>query len=123
METSCRAVNPPNRTVSRSVRRIDGLRVTLRELARGRDERLLLWDHFQEFVLVVLDREDELAQEGLVVLLAERLVALREVVALLDFHPLEGLDELHRVLATAEPRLLDPELQEVHRLEVRLDIT
>src|SRR2546428_9940798 len=83
-DTWLRAVNPPNRTVSCSVRRIGALPVTLGELARGREERLFLRDHFQELVLVVLDREDEFAQESLVVLLAERLVALGEVVALLD---------------------------------------
>src|SRR5712691_3402508 len=121
-DTWLRAVNPPNRTVSCSVRRIGASPVTLRELARGWEERLLLGDHLDELVLAALDREDELAQEGLVVLLAERLVALGEVVALLDFHPLEGLDELHRVLATAEARLLDPQLQEVRGLEVRLHV-
>jgi hypothetical protein len=38
-------------------------------------------------VLAVLDVEDELADEGLVVLLPDRLVALGEVLALLDVQP------------------------------------
>src|SRR5499427_2896597 len=96
--------------------------VSSRELARRRDERLFLGDRFQELVLVVLDREDELADEGLMVFLPDRLVALREVVALLDLHALQGLDQVHRVLAAAEAGLLDRELEEVHRLEVRLHV-
>src|SRR5712691_9508252 len=121
-ETWSRAVNPPNRTVSCSVRRIGAAPVTLGELAGGWEERLLLGNDVQDLVLAALDREDELAQEGLVVLFAERLIALGEVVALLDLHSLEGLDELHRVLAAAEARLLDAELQEVRGLEVRLHV-
>src|SRR5262245_6735406 len=121
-ETLLRAVNPPNRTVSCSVRRIGAVPVTLRELACRGNQGLFLRDHLEELVLAILDREDELAQERLVVFLAERLVALGEVVALLDLHPFEGLDELHRVLAPAEARLLDSQFQEVHGLEVRLDV-
>src|SRR5258705_9680733 len=139
------AARPPNLTVRASVLRIgvesvragtlrrpprsapgppgrSGPSMPLRELARRWDERLFLGDRFQELVLVVLDREDELAQERLVVFLPDRLVALREVVALLHFHAFQGLDQVHRVLAAAEPRLLHAELQEVHRLEVRLHI-
>src|SRR5262245_33824359 len=96
--------------------------VSSRELARRRDERLFLGDRFQELVLVVLDREDELAQERLMVFLPDRLVTLREVVTLLDVHALQGLDQIVRVLTAAEPGLLHAELQEVHRLEVRLDV-
>jgi hypothetical protein len=55
--------------------------MALRELTGRRDERLLLRDRLQELVLVVLNREDELADEGLVVFLPDRLVALRKVVA------------------------------------------
>src|SRR5206468_4324844 len=73
----------------------------LGELARRWNQRLFLADRFQELVLVVLDREDELAQERLVVFLPDRLVALREVVALLDLHALQGLDQVVRVLAAA----------------------
>ena len=62
-------------------------------------------------VLAVLDLEDELAQEGLVVFLAQHLVALREVVAFLHLEPFERLDQLRRVLAAAELRLLHAELQ------------
>ena len=72
--------------------------------------------------LHVPDLEDELAHEGLVVLLAERLVALGEVVDSLDLHALERLDQLHGVLAPAEARLLHAELEEVDRLEVRLHV-
>src|SRR5712664_5011998 len=136
-DTWLRAVSPPKRTISPSVCRSAGTaapplpaaavprcpsRVTLGELARRREVRLLLGDHFQDPVLVVLDREDELPEERLVVLLAEGLVALREVVPLLDLHALERLDQLHRVLAAAEGGPLDAELQKVRRLEVRLDV-
>src|SRR5215510_6720721 len=96
--------------------------VSSRELARRRDERLFLGDRFQELVLVVLDGEDELPDEGLMVFFPDRLVALREVVALLDVHPLQGLDQVHRVLAAPEAGFRHPELQEVHRLEVRLHV-
>src|SRR6266508_3645934 len=101
---------------------IPGPPMSLRELACRRDDRLLLGNHVHDLVLVVLDREDELAEERLVVFLSQRLVALREVVALLDLHTLQGLDQLHRVFPAAETGLLDPELHEIHGLEVRLDI-
>src|SRR2546430_2525043 len=87
-------------------RGLSGPPISLNELARRRDERLLLGNRLHELVLVVLDREDELAQERLVVFLADCLVALREVVALLDLHAFQGLDQVHRVLAAAEPGLL-----------------
>src|SRR2546425_12476065 len=77
---------------------------------------------FRSTVFVVLDLEDELAQEGLVVLLAEGLVALRKIVALLDVHALQRLDQLHRVVTAAEPGPLHAEFEEVHRLKVRLDV-
>src|SRR5262245_63512580 len=60
-----------------------------RELARGRNDGLFLRNRLQELVLVVLDREDELADEGLVVFLPDRLVALREVVARSEEHTSE----------------------------------
>src|SRR2546428_7275512 len=101
---------------------MSGPLISLRELARRWDDRLLFGDHVQDLMLVVLDREDELTEERLMVFLPHRLVALREVVALLDLHALQGLDQLHRVFSAAEPGLLDAELQEIHRLEVRLDI-
>src|SRR5439155_20078699 len=94
----------------------------LGELARRWNQRLFLADRFQELVLVVLDREDELAQERLVIFLPDRLVALREVVALLDLHALQGLDQVVRVLAAAESRLLHAVLQEFHPLDVRLHV-
>src|SRR6266446_963530 len=92
------------------------------EFARRRDDRLFLGDDLHDLVLVVLDREDELAQKRLMVFLPQRLVALWEVVALLDLHALERLDQLHRIFPAAEPRLLHAELQEIHGLEVRLDV-
>src|SRR2546428_2815800 len=101
---------------------MSGPLISLRELARRWDDRLLFGDHVQDLMRVVLDREDELTEERLMVFLPHRLVALREVVALLDLHALQGLDQLHRVFSAAEPGLLDAELQEIHRLEVRLDI-
>src|SRR5215470_1198588 len=71
-------------------------------------------------MLAAPDVEDELAHERLMVFLAEHLVALREVVAFLHLQTFERLDELHRVLAAAEPRFLYAEFQGVHRLIIRL---
>src|SRR2546421_953718 len=96
--------------------------MSLNELAGRRDDRLLLGHHLHDLVLVVLDREDELAEERLMVFLPQSLVALREVIAFLDLHALEGLDQLHRVFPTTEPGPLDAELQEIHGLEVRLHV-
>src|SRR5215470_9535652 len=141
--TPLTAVRPPKRMVSASVRRMalalaaaprsvpTGAPVTrdgcsdvtrLGELARRRDDRLFLGDDVEDLELAVAHLEDELAHEGLVVLLAERLVALREVVGLLDLHALEGLDELHAILAPAELRPLHAELEEVDALEVGLHV-
>src|SRR5438132_7189923 len=134
METLLSAVSPPKRTVRPSVYKIGAaprlsagmamLRgtVMLVELTGRREDRRLLWDDLHDPVPGVTDFEDELANKGLVVVLAERLVSLREVVALLDLQTLERLDELHRILAPAEARLLHAELQEVHRLVVRLHV-
>src|SRR2546425_2721946 len=134
METLLSAVSPSKRTVRPSVHRIGApprlsagvaiLRgpVTLVELAGRWEGRRLLGDDFHDPVLAVTNLKDELTNEGLVVVLAERLVSLREVIALLDLQTLERLDELHRVLAPAETRLLHAELQEVHRLIVRLHV-
>src|SRR5258707_209022 len=119
--TPLRAVKPPKRTVSASVRRMgagvalplaeerdwgegaavtwgrrevlcwrrpgpfagrgastDSLGCGSGECARRRRHRLLLRNDVHDVVLAVLDVEDELAQEGLVVFLAQQLVALRE---------------------------------------------
>ena len=73
-------------------------------------------------VLAVLDLEDELAQERLVVLLAQHLVALREVVPFLHLQPFQRLDELHGVGAALELRLLHADLEGVHGLVVRLHV-
>src|SRR5439155_1098457 len=91
---------------------------SLRELAGRRKDGLLLRDRLEDPVLVVLDVEDELAEEGLVVLPPQRLVSLGEVVRLLDLHAFQGLDDLHRVFTAAEARLLGAELEEVDGLEV-----
>src|SRR5712692_791489 len=135
METLLSAVSPPKRTVRPAVRRSDAPPrlstgaailpgpVTLGKLAGRREDRRLLWDDLHDPVLAITNLEDELANEGLVVVLAERLVPLREVVAFLDLQALERLDELHRVLAPAEARLLHAKLQEVHRLIVRLHVS
>src|SRR5262245_39557772 len=93
-----------------------------RELASRWDDRLLLRDHVEDAMLAVLDVEAELAQERLVVLLAEQLVALREVVALLHLEPFERLDQLHGVLAALEAGLFHADLEGVHRLVVRLRV-
>src|SRR5262245_44048489 len=138
--TRLTAVRPPKRIVRFSVRRtadtaaprplpagapLPGWRggaTPLRELARGREHRLLFRHRLQDVMLVVLDLEDELAQERLVVLPAERLVALRKVVGLLHLEAFERLDELRGVLATAEARLLHTELEEIDGLEVGLHV-
>ena len=88
----------------------------------GGNDRLFLRDHFEDPVLAVLDVENELAQERLVILLAQHLVALREVVAFLHLEPLQGLDQLHGVLAAFEARLLHADLEGVHGLVVRLHV-
>src|SRR5581483_11835668 len=126
MLTLLSAVSPPKRTVSPSVRRIGppaprpprpserrggGRRrsttpPSLGELAGRREDGLLLRDHLHDLVLAALDLEDELAEEGLVVFLAQGLVALREVVARLDLEALQRLDQLRGVLAAPEARLL-----------------
>jgi len=76
----------------------------LNELARRRDERLLLGNRLQELVLVVLDREDELAQERLMIFLPDRLVALREVVAFLTSMPSRASI---RFIVSSRPRNFD----------------
>src|SRR5262245_30982481 len=80
------------------------------ELAGRGEHRLLLRHHLDDAVLAVLDVENELAEEGLVVLLAQHLVALREVVAFRHLQTFEGFDQLRGVLAAAEARLLHAEL-------------
>src|SRR5262249_35718027 len=130
--TPLRAVRPPNRTVSPSTRR-RGRRAepsaperfsrdTSGELAGRREDRLLLRDDLEDMVLAALHVEDELLEEGLVVVLPEGLVALPEVRAFLPLQAFQRLDELHRVLAALEARLLDAELERVQRLVVRLDV-
>src|SRR6266446_1562998 len=92
------------------------------ELASRREQRLLLLDRLHDPMLAALDLEEELAHERLVILLAEHLVALREVVAFLHLQAFERLDQLHGVLAAAEARFLHAELQGIHRLIVRLHV-
>src|SRR5262245_27726886 len=106
--TPLSAVSPPDRTVSPSApRRGRGVEPpapepsscgTSGELAGGREDRLFLRDDLEDVVLAALDVEDELLEEGLVVVLPEGLVALGEVVAFLHLEPFQRLDELHRVL-------------------------
>src|SRR5580765_6014991 len=115
-DTLLSAARPPNRIERPSVLRMTGVAAprplpagaseeevaaTLRELAGGGHHGLVLGDHFQDLVLAATELEEELPREGLMILLAERLVALREVVALLHLEAFEGLDELHGVLAAA----------------------
>src|SRR5262249_14733565 len=95
----------------------------LRELAGWREDRLLLWNRLEDLVLAILHVEDELADEGLVILLAQHLVALREVVTFFHFESLERLAQLHRVFASAALRFLHAELQGINGLIVRLDVT
>src|SRR5215468_1890979 len=95
----------------------------LRELAGWREDRFLLWNRLEDLELAILHVENELADEGLVILLAQHLVALREVVAFFHFESLERLDQLHRVFAAAELRFLHAELQGINGLVVRLHVT
>src|SRR5215469_6663952 len=95
----------------------------LRELAGWREDRLLLWNRLEDLVFAILHVEDELADEGLVILLAQHLVALREVVAFFHFESLERLDQLHLVFAPAELRFLQPDLKEIMALVFRLHVT
>ena len=75
-----------------------------------------------DLIGAALHLEDDLAHERLVVLLAQHLVAGREVGALLHLEPFEGGDQLVAVVAALEAGFLDAELDGVHRLEIRLDI-
>src|SRR5262249_6269322 len=95
----------------------------LRELAGWREDRLLLWNCREDLVLGILHFEEELADQGFVILLSEHLDALREVVTFFHFESLERLDQLHRVFASAELRFLHAELQGINGLIVRLDVT
>ena len=56
------------------------------------------------------------------VLLAQDLVALREVVAFLHLQPFQGLDQLHGVLAAAEAGLLHADLERIHGFIIRLHV-
>src|SRR5262245_2671429 len=136
-ETLLSAASPPNRIDRPSVLRMTGdavprpatagagvgiLAATLRELAGGGHHGLVLGHDLEDLVLVPAELEQELSREGLVILLAQGLVPLREVVALLHLEALEGLDELHRVPAVPEARLLHADLEHVDALEVRLHV-
>src|SRR5262245_10029180 len=94
-----------------------------RERAGWRDDRPLLWNRPEDPDLAIRHVADALADEGLVILLAQHLVALRAVVAFFHFESLERLDQLHRVFAAAELRFLHPELQGINGLVVRLHVT
>src|SRR5258705_11052443 len=95
---------------------------TLHEFAGGGHHGLVLGDHFQDLVLAAFELEEEFPRERLMILLAEGLVALREVVALLHLEAFEGLDELHGVLAALEPGLLYADLEGIDALVVRLHV-
>src|SRR5262245_21828385 len=136
-ETSRSAASPPNWTDSPSVRRMTGapaprrtssgatgaaVTVTLCELARDGDDGPVLRDDVQDAVLAAAQLEEELAEERLVVLPAQGLVALGEVVPLLHLQAFQGFDELHRVLAAPESGLLHAHLEGVDALEIRLHV-
>src|SRR5436190_2033816 len=72
------------------------------EFAFRRKDGLFFRDDIEDPILAFVHVEDELADEGLVILLAQRLVALREVVAFLQFETFQRLNQLWRVLAPAE---------------------
>ena len=75
-----------------------------------------------EVVGAACDLEDEFVQEGLMVFLAQRLVALREVVAFLHLEAFERLDQLHGIVAALELRHFHADLHGVQRLVVRLHV-
>src|SRR5262245_50242214 len=134
--TALSAVKPPKRTVRASVRMIGssapprsiaGSAATaaparLGELARRWEDRLLLGNDVKDAVFAVFDIKDEFPDERLVVLLANHLVALREIVAFLHFQTFEGLDQLHGVLPALELGFFHAELEGIHGLEVRLHV-
>src|SRR5262245_31606903 len=103
IETLLSAVSPSKCTVKPSVRRMGaalwlsaaaamwrGL-VMLVKLAGRWDDRRLLGDDLYNPVRAIMHIKDELAHEGLVVLLAQRLVPLREVIAFFHLQALERL--------------------------------
>src|SRR5262249_56052435 len=65
------------------------------ELAGRRKEGLVLIDHLHNPRFAVFDLEDELAQKCLVVLLAQRLVALPELLPSLHLQPLQPPTQLY----------------------------
>ena len=124
--TCVSAASPPKRTDSSSVLRIgtDAAPRLARRGAYGRSTGCALtyaagkWQAGGTMVLsfgtvsLRLDRSRRWTskmnslQEGLVIFLAQRLVALREVVAGLHLEAFERLDQLHGVVAALELRLL-----------------
>ena len=56
------------------------------------------------------------------VFLAQRLAALWEVVTFRHLEPFQRLDQLRRVLAALEARLLHGDFERIHGLEVRLHV-
>src|SRR5207253_9537745 len=78
------------------------------EFAFRRKDGLFLRDDIEDPILAFVNVEDELADEGLVILLAQRLVALREIIAFLHFEAFQRLDQLWRVFASAEFRFFHP---------------
>src|SRR5204863_6269358 len=83
------------------------------EFALRRKDGLFLRDDIEDPILAFVNVEDELADEGLVILLTQRLVALREVVAFLQFETFQRLDQLWRVFASTKSRFLHSELERV----------
>src|ERR1700730_15609898 len=87
-----------------------------REFAGRWKHRLFFWHHLDDPVLAVVDLENELAQEGLMIFLAQRFVALRETIPFLHLQAFECGDQFGRVVAALEAGLLDAKLEGVHRL-------
>src|SRR5262249_19415579 len=92
------------------------------ELAGRREERLIAGHGLKDTVFPILDVENDLQGERLMVFLAEQFVSGWKVVAQFHLQTFKGLDELHRVLAPSEFRLLHADFKRVHRLIVRLHI-
>src|SRR5215204_4002142 len=92
------------------------------EFAFRWEDGLLLRYDLEDLVLAAAHLVDELADEGLVVFLADRLIALREVLALLQLQPFERGDQLVGVGAALKLGFLHADLERVHRLEIGLHV-
>src|SRR6516164_9494078 len=92
------------------------------EIASRREVCLVLRHRLEKMEVTASDFVQELAQERLMVGLAQRLVALWEIIAFLHFEAFERLDQLHGIVAAVEFRSHHRHLQSIHGLVVRLHV-